>query len=251
MYSEDVGCICNGGRRFTQCVVCENGIENPDHIIEEFGVTCRDAAEHVRQDTFSYGTEETCNAIKVNATDSGCRCIDLQEEETGKENGKDDDVVNEEESSGGLVVECILCENGFKDPDFFIAEITARCIDAANFIRENTEDYGTAATCEQTRLGILGYGCECNSNDDLDLGLEVQYIDECTICENGFANENFFLDKYQASCNDVANVVSSNIEDYGTITACNATRIELIEAGCTCKNEDEETFGKSTNSIGV
>ena len=315
MYSEDVGCICNGGRRFTQCVVCENGIENPDHIIEEVGVTCRDNAELIRQDTISYGTEETCNAIKVNATVSGCRCIDLQEEETEKETGTDrltecivcengftnpdfviteqsstcgvaadfireniaiygeasmcdgtkegireygcvcnDDVVKEEESSGGLVDECILCENGFKNPDFFIAEIKARCSDAASFIRGNIQDYGTAIACEQARFGTLGYGCECNNSNDLDdLGLEVvQYIDECTICENGFANEIFFLDKYQASCNDVAKVVSSNIEDYGTITACNATRIELIEAGCTCnKNEDEQTFGKSTNSFGV
>jgi len=51
-----------------------NGFQNPDFFVEEFGVTCSDAAYYIKENIALFGTDKQCEKAKVIATKSGCFC---------------------------------------------------------------------------------------------------------------------------------------------------------------------------------
>eukprot|EP00536_Pseudo-nitzschia_multiseries_P016329 jgi/Psemu1/313017/fgenesh1_kg.1078_\ len=65
-------CFCNM-EKLPECIVCEHGVSNPDHIPNhsnnELGLTCEKLATH------NYGAEDVCNGTKTVVTnDFGCIC---------------------------------------------------------------------------------------------------------------------------------------------------------------------------------
>ncbi len=147
-YAQAVGCSCVGGSQFQECLVCEFGLENPDHFMAEIGTTCAAAREYVLQDVYNFESESTCNDARLNMTLSGCVCKDgLQE----------DALVADSEALG-----CVVCNHGLSNPNLFVDAIQAQCGDAALFIEKNSSAPGE---CEENRLGLLELGCSCKQDE--------------------------------------------------------------------------------------
>ena len=144
-YTQVLGCSCVGGAQFEECIVCEFGLENPNHFMTELGATCAVGREYVKQDVYNFGNEIACNEARSNATASGCVCKDGPQQE------------GEDQALG-----CVVCRHGLSNPDFFVDAIQANCGDAALFIQENSS---APEECEENRLGLLELGCSCKEEE--------------------------------------------------------------------------------------
>ena len=71
---EAQACCATYIEQFTECILCENGLENPDFYIEEFGLLCFDANEYVKSSLSEYGTDAGCKEARTLGAAIGCIC---------------------------------------------------------------------------------------------------------------------------------------------------------------------------------
>jgi len=65
-------CGCKG---LDTCKICENGLDNPDHIVEGEGFTCEEGVEMIeRTGSIAVGDGTLCDESKMTAKEAGCRC---------------------------------------------------------------------------------------------------------------------------------------------------------------------------------
>lgn len=99
-HTQAIGCPCIGGSEIKECVVCEFGLENPNHVMDT-GTRCSLAREYVRNSISNFGTESKCNEARTDATLSGCIC----------------NYNPPEQSEETDLVKCVVCENGLSNPE--------------------------------------------------------------------------------------------------------------------------------------
>lgn len=67
-------CCDESMSKYTECIVCEYGIANPNLFVEQFGVTCGEAIEYVRTSISEFGTKEQCDTARNMGLGFGCIC---------------------------------------------------------------------------------------------------------------------------------------------------------------------------------
>lgn len=242
-----LGCRCKGGT--PKCTFCESGIENPDLFVgdltipdlyvEESNFTCGDIQSFAVHDPVRFETESKCGIARMTFKEKGCRCKGFEEESVSEDGPAFEEGTELNENS-----ECIICEFGLSNPDFFLEDSQMSCIDASIYIRENSMVYGTQSACERTRIGLTQAGCKCKNNlPGLGEGRGFEEYKECILCDLGLRNPDFFLDRFGGSCSDASRLLKENIEEYGTRSACDENRLVLVELGCECKTGESDFDG--------
>ena len=222
LFAENMGCRCKGGTR--KCAFCESGLENPDFFVEDYNYTCSEAKEVAAQNLTLFDMESKCTTARTEYREKGCRCKNLEEEPVLEE-----DTGFEEEPGLKEKTECIICELGLANPEFFLEDSQMSCMEASVYIQENTVIYGTERACNITRVGLTEAGCKCKDDNISDLEEHAG----CILCEFGLENPNFYLESFEGSCVDASRFLKENVE--GAKSACDEDRFVLMELGCGCK----------------
>mmetsp|Transcript_11651 Transcript_11651/g.29499 ORF Transcript_11651/g.29499 Transcript_11651/m.29499 type:complete len:411 (-) Transcript_11651:72-1304(-) len=222
LVAENIGCRCKGGTR--KCTFCESGLENPDFFVEDYNYTCSEAKEFEAQNLALFDMESKCTTARIEYREKGCRCKNLEEEPVLEE-----DTGFEEDPGLNEKIDCIICEFGLANPDFFLEDSQMSCMDASVYIQENTGIYGIERACDITRVGLTEAGCKCKDDSISDLEEHAG----CSLCEFGLENPNFYLESFEGSCFDASRFLKENVE--GAKSACDEDRFVLMELGCECK----------------
>jgi hypothetical protein len=61
-------------KNYTRCVVCPNGLANPDYYVAEQEATCGELDNYVYLNVEQFGTKELCDAAIMYGGELGCRC---------------------------------------------------------------------------------------------------------------------------------------------------------------------------------
>jgi len=150
--AQDLGCICKDAMG---CNVCENGIENPDFLIEEHDHTCEEANTFIMKETQIFSTEEECEERRDFFLSRGCKC-------------KSEDIE---------ISQCIVCEFGLENPEFSVDTkfFQTPCLNTTEYIKTDIEDYGTEEKCDEARMHLLSAGCSCKETSS-DLVLKEENV---------------------------------------------------------------------------
>ena len=85
------GCVCNDDPReseeadLVKCVVCENGLSNPQLYVDAIEAQCSDAALFIEGNIAEYNTPSACEEGRLGLLELGCICNEsnvLSEEST-------------------------------------------------------------------------------------------------------------------------------------------------------------------------
>ena len=71
---EAEACCATFMEQFTECIICESGIANPDFLVEEFFATCFEISAYVGTSLVEFGTDIQCDEAKTIVAAEGCIC---------------------------------------------------------------------------------------------------------------------------------------------------------------------------------
>ena len=71
---EAEACCATFMEQYTECILCESGIENPDFIVEVYSKTCFDISADVGMNLVEFGTDIQCDEAKIAMAEEGCIC---------------------------------------------------------------------------------------------------------------------------------------------------------------------------------
>eukprot|EP00535_Pseudo-nitzschia_heimii_P001540 CAMPEP_0197186162 /NCGR_PEP_ID=MMETSP1423-20130617/13332_1 /TAXON_ID=476441 /ORGANISM="Pseudo-nitzschia heimii, Strain UNC1101" /LENGTH=1231 /DNA_ID=CAMNT_0042637391 /DNA_START=214 /DNA_END=3905 /DNA_ORIENTATION=+ len=214
-------CDCDDGQSccssifesYTECIICEHGIQNIIHFIPDLGENCEILDSQVRYRIMDYGTEESCNEIKAYALESGCRC-------------------NEE----AVEFKCTLCDFGLENPELIIGSADQTCLHTKWVFQTNLDLYGVEIKCNVAKENVDREGCRCLSEEAYTQGVEnIPWGLECIVCEFGLDNPDLLIDN-DTTCNDFNIEIGQNMILYGQEDLCLDARKSMEEAGCVCKD---------------
>ena len=66
------------------------------------------------------------------------------------------------------LTECIVCESGIENHDFYVDVYSASCFDLSAMVGMNIFQFGTDVQCDEARIAGVALGCICNKGDALD-----------------------------------------------------------------------------------
>jgi len=152
---EAQACCSTYTEQFTPCIVCDEGVQNPDFYVDEWSETCSGGAEFVKNELEIYGnptpiigTATVCSLIvKFVFNEEGCRC--------------EGDLDNAAEYTP-----CIICEEGVEDPDFYSEQWEMTCSRLSDMFEFDVENFGTSSQCDIARSAFEdpSAGCRCKGN---------------------------------------------------------------------------------------
>lgn len=148
LYPEQCACeegkTCCTAYELTPCVVCQEGLQNPELYINLWDATCEISAEKIRINVDFLGTNHhLCNTARAAFKSLGCACREEPEEASNN---------------------CLICEDGFENPDDYVNDFRGTCANFEKFQQFLKYDstYGDDDQCEQLKLEVgRETGCTC------------------------------------------------------------------------------------------
>ena len=137
---------------------------------------------------------------------------------------------------------CIVCPGGLQNPWYYIDLWDLTCDAVAGFVFTDLEGNGTPEYCEQARGIMKSVGCECKGESN-------EASNNCSICEHGFENPQYFVEDWVATCLDIDEYIKYT-SLYDDADQCEEFQSEAAEElGCVCKSAEITNTTEGANLL--